>query len=80
MFADLQKQIEETKKRWEKIDSLKTELEYQISADPDRSMIAARIVLLLVEQLRPLSVIDSAKFEDELKGVLESFTGGKTNE
>ena len=80
MFADIQKQIKETKERWEKIDKLKDDLEDQIKTSSGQSVeTTAKLVLLLVEQLEPMSAIDSAQFEDGLKEVLDSLTGGKKN-
>lgn len=80
MFSNIQKQIKETKERWEKIDKLKDDLEDQIKTSSDQAIeTTAKLVLLLVEQLEPMSATDSAQFEDGLKEVLDSLTGGKKN-
>jgi hypothetical protein len=77
-FSDFQKQMEETQGRWNEINYLKEQLEDQIQTSTDEvTKTTAKLVLLLVEQLQPMSAVDSNQFQNGLKEVLDAFTGGK---
>lgn len=70
--------MEETQGRWNEINYLKEQLEDQIQTSTDEvTKTTAKLVLLLVEQLQPMSAVDSNQFQNGLKEVLDAFTGGK---
>ena len=78
LFEDIHKQIEETQDRWNKIEELKEKLEDQIKIYPNGIIeTTAKLVLLLIEQLKPMSAVDSDQFQNGLQEVLDAFTGGK---
>lgn len=79
-FEDLGQKLQESKKRWEDISALGNILEHELKTNPNLTAIEAttlKLVLLLVEQLKPMVDFDSTMLDDSLKEVLNVFTGGK---
>jgi hypothetical protein len=76
MIAEIQKQMKEARERWEKIDELTKKLEDQIegkeSINEEQAVLidTTKLVILLAEQLKPMSTVD-----DGMKEILDAFTG-----
>lgn len=78
MFSDIQKKMAEATERWQKIDELKLELEDNLISAPEKAAeTTAKLVILLIEQLKPMSAMDGADLEQGMKQVFEALSGGK---
>ena len=78
IFDGLDKKLKESEKRWDEIIKLEEQLKGALTEHGEienSTRITAQIVLLLIEQLKPLYSAESVK--KEMQGVLDMFAGGK---
>jgi len=76
-ISGMQKQMEESKERWKKIDFLVKELERVEKDERDRNAVILDLrdlLLLLVEQMRP--AYSPEALEKGMKEVYDAFMGG----
>ena len=78
----MKKQMEESQKRWNEISELASKIKQAVDANPNTftdglGVHTAKLLLLLVEQLKPMGALDSAEFDAGMKQILDAFTGGK---
>jgi len=79
-IADMQKQMEESKERWKKIDLLVERLGKVEEEQRQRNEVILELrdlMLLLVEQLRP--AYSPEALEKSMQQVYDMFTGGNKN-
>ena len=82
IFKQLTEKAEEAKERWGKIeqarDELKKNIEGQYIVRADLRLVV-ELLLLLVDHLEPVNADPKqvAKIQNEIKGMLNSFSGGK---
>jgi hypothetical protein len=77
IFEQVSEQIKKTEEQWKNIDQLVA----KIKAEPTKTNCSdlACLVLLLVEQLRPVGNLgqEASKLQNEITQMLNVFSGGK---
>jgi hypothetical protein len=82
IFKQMNEQIKENKVRWKKIDGLAGTLEAELDrrdCNENSISLIASLVLLLVEQLRPLNSAENEveKLQNEIGNLINGLAGGK---
>ena len=86
MLSNISKQLKETRERWDKIDALVADLQKEVDKTKNINskntsygwdIKLTELVLLLVNQLKPMSTISGSEFENGMKEILDVFVGGK---
>lgn len=84
LIEELQKKLEESQEGWISIDKVANQLESQIdeltkegNTIPGIDILNAKLLLLLVKQLKPMSNLNSKEIEQSFADLFSAFSGNK---
>lgn len=79
IFEQISGQIKKTEEQWKKIDELVAKVKARRDGEGNIDNHLADLVLLLVEQLRPVGNLgqEASKLQNEIAQMLNAFGGGK---